>query len=305
MSNVSLATGGSYRPKPGFAGARQSGRVRARPVLVGFVICVVVAGSRYLRQEPVVGAGSRVEALPGGGLESVGDVAGAVALADQEHVSEQTTDERGRARPRNQGQFSRADRQLVLAVLGRGHGSNAKVICFGIPPDAAYWASRNRGRTAFLENSAHKVDAAVALGLDATRVAYRTAPMRDWLDAHVLDEAVEPRLGIDGADAVVASEPFWDVIIVDGPDGMHLSSTGRVAPIAKAATLLRDQRSKFPGRRIDVLVHDAHREADFAWAVRGLAPHARLVNAPALAASRLANATSRTPVVEFAWFLSN
>ena len=63
--------------------------------------------------------------------------------------------------------------------------------------------------------------------------------------------------------------------------------------------VLRRQRRAFPGRPVDVLVHDAHRPPEIAFALAHLAPVARFVNYEALARSALFD---DAPVVEFAWF---
>lgn len=311
MSNVALATGGTYRPKGGsaFDRRRSGGKVAARPALCLAVFGIVVLGSSLSWWQSVDASDGAsvaprhldVDAFARGGA----DYGRHLSRRARDYLAAQTYDERGRAKPRNGGQFSSQDRRLALAVLGE---APKNVLVFGTPPDGPFWAETNgEGRTVFLEDNAPKLDKALAAGLEAARVAYHTV-QRDWLDVDVLDPA-DPRLKIDGAAEVLASADFWDLVVVDAPDGMHKSSTGRAAPIAAAARLLAAQRAARPGRATDVLVHDAHRAGEFAWALHALAPHARFVNAAALAASRRAGDAaarganaSATPVVEFAWF---
>lgn len=245
-------------------------------------------------------------AVDAGARDVLAAVSRSLGARERAFLASQAVDARGRARQRSGGQFSLADRELALAVLGSG--DRKRVLCFGIPPDAAWWAAHHE--VVALSDDREAVAAARAVGVGAYEVAYHSAPQRDFSTNPFPDTpARRRRLRIESSQysfARGADEP-WDVVVVDGPLASNDAAPGRAAPIHYAARLLRHQRRVHPGRVLDVLVHDAHRPADRDLAMAYLASTTRFVNYEALAKSNLANAgavanASSVPVVEFAWF---
>ena len=106
-------------------------------VVVLVAVLVVALASSWRGPGDLV----EVEAFAGTGLDVttgfVGSLELSVALksalskSDRAFLSLQTVDERGRAKPRNLGQFSYADRMLACALLGSEQGREKNVLVFG------------------------------------------------------------------------------------------------------------------------------------------------------------------------------
>ena len=73
---------------------------------------------------------------------------------------------------------------------------------------------------------------------------------------------------------------------------------GAAAPSPRRRTSPR-QAASHPDRRVDVLVHDAHRSHELELGLAYLSPLAAFANYRSLRASRAPNSTSE---VRFAWF---
>ena len=171
-------------------------------------------------------------------------------------------------------------------------------LVFGLPGDGKRWTDAGH-RLVFLDHREDAVRAARDEGLNAYVVRYASAPKSSW---EASPYATDPKkLIIDAPSYDFRDEAhiFWDLVIVDGPDSVQKDSSGRAAPVARAAEIVRRQAASHPDRRVDVLVHDAHRSHELELGLAYLSPLAAFANYRSLRASRAPNSTSE---VRFAWF---
>ena len=333
MSNVRLATGGTWktdtkewRPKGGRGFYEKQRRPAWRLVPVCVLIAVAVASlSIKKRREPKHNKPPKLHHL----APPIADPLAKAALdlsagadarltftqllpeEDRSYLNETPTDQRGRAK----GRMSAADRALVLALLGRPGGSyhpgkvrgvrrtgrsivKKNCLVFGLPGDGKRWTDAGH-RLVFLDHRDDAVRTARDEGLNAYVVRYASAPKSSW---EASPYTTDPkRLVIDAPSYDFRDEAhiFWDLIIVDGPDSVQKESSGRAAPVARAAEIVRRQAASHPDRRVDVLVHDAHRSHELELGLAYLSPLAAFANYRALRGSRAPNSTSE---VRFAWF---
>lgn len=346
MSNVRLATGGSWNVANDKAWRPRGGRRRLRFVAVGVLVGIIVAAVALTRPKPKRPKRHRpaqTDAAPPDGLRAaVAALArGADARAtfsmllseeDRAHLALTETDARGRAKNR----MSAADRALVFALLSRSGGSfhpekvrgvrasravvRKNCLVFGLPGDARAWTAAGH-RLVFLDHRAARRGTHILLdcvdedltphaGEDAVRAArdegvnayvarYASAPKSAWEASPYTHEAAKLVIDSPSYDVRGLVEIFWDLIVVDGPDSVQQSSTGRAAPVARAASILQRQALSHPDRRVDVLVHDAHRSHELELGLAYLSPLAAFANYRSLRASRMPNSTSE---VRFAWF---
>ena len=171
-------------------------------------------------------------------------------------------------------------------------------LVFGLPGDGKRWTDAGH-RLVFLDHREDAVRTARDEGLNAYVVRYASAPKSSW---EASPYATDPKkLIIDAPSYDFRDEAhiFWDLVIVDGPDSVQKDSSGRAAPVARAAEIVRRQAASHPDRRVDVLVHDAHRSHELELGLAYLSPLAAFANYRSLRASRAPNSTSE---VRFAWF---
>jgi len=324
MSNVRLATGGSWNVANDKAWRPRGGRRRLRFVAVSVLVGIIVAAVALTRPKPKQKKRHRpaqTDAAPPDGLRAaVAALArGADARAtfsmllseeDRAHLALTETDARGRAKNR----MSAADRALVFVLLARSGGSfhpekvrgvrasravvRKNCLVFGLPGDAKVWTTAGH-RLVFLDHREDAVRAARDEGVNAYVARYASPPKSAWEANPYTHEAAKLVIDSPSYDVRGLVEIFWDLIVVDGPDSVQQSSTGRAAPVARAASILQRQALSHPGRRVDVLVHDAHRSHELELGLAYLSPLAAFANYRSLRASRMPNSTSE---VRFAWF---
>ena len=332
MSNVRLATGGTWktdtkewRPKGGRGFYEKQRRPAWRLVPVCVLIGIAVASLTIKRREPKHKQPPKLHHLAPPVADPLAKAtldlqAGADARLtftqllteeDRVYLNETPTDSRGRAK----GRMSASDRALVLALLGRPGGSyhpgkvrgvrrtgrsivKKNCLVFGLPGDGKRWTDAGH-RLVFLDHRDDAVRTARDEGLNAYVVRYASAPKSSWEASPYTTDPKKLLIDAPSYDFRDEAHIFWDLIIVDGPDSVQKDSSGRAAPVARAAEVVRRQAASHPDRRVDVLIHDAHRSHELELGLAYLSPLAAFANYRSLRASRAPNSTSE---VRFAWF---
>jgi glucuronoxylan 4-O-methyltransferase len=124
------------------------------------------------------------------------------------------------------------------------------LLIFGVGRDTSYWVDVNKeGRTAFLEDNEkwfEKIKKANS-GLEVYFVNYDTK-RRHW--KKLLSD--EKELIMDLPETITKTE--WDIVLVDGPQGFHRNTPGRMKSIYMSKVLAKNGG--------DIFVHDCDRKIE-------------------------------------------
>ncbi len=151
---------------------------------------------------------------------------------------------------RKRSRIQLSPRQLYTITKSIYETKNCNLLVFGVGRDTSYWMDVNKGgRTTFLEDNEkwfERIKKANS-GLEVYFVNYGTK-RRQW--KKLLSE--EKDLMMDLPEAVKKTE--WDVVLVDGPQGFHRYTPGRMKSIYMSRILAK--------KGGDIFVHDCDRKIE-------------------------------------------